>query len=110
MEIKTVEYKEHGGFLVNKDATPESQGEYSVPDDMGNRHRVMIQEWIDAGNTPTPYVAPEPHWIDKRLANVADGGYGSIGEQLEMIGEQGMNVYQTHIAKVKSDIPKIPKE
>ena len=106
MEIKTVEYKEHGGFLVNKDATPESQGEYSVPDDMGNRHRVMIQEWIDAGNTPTPYVAPEPHWIDKRLANVADGGYGSIGEQLEMIGEQGMDVYQSHIAKVKSDIPK----
>jgi len=106
MEIKTVEYKEHGGFLVNKDATPESQGEYSVPDDMGNRHRVMIQEWIDKGNTPEPYVAPEPHWIDKRLANMADGGYGTTGEQFEMIGEQGMDVYQAHIAKVKSDIPK----
>ena len=106
MEIKTVEYKEHGGFLVNKDATPESQGEYSVPDDMGNRHRVMIQEWMDKGNTPTPYVEPEPHWIDKRLANVANGGYGSIGEQLEIIGEQGMDAYQSHIAKVKSDIPK----
>ena len=106
MEIKTVEYKEHGGFLVNKDATPESQGEYSVPDDMGNRHRVMIQEWIDKGNTPEPYVAPEPHWIDKRLAKMADGGYGTTGEQFEMIGEQGMDVYQAHIAKVKSDIPK----
>lgn len=106
MEIKTVEYKEHGGFLVNKDVTPESQGEYSVPDDMGNRHRVMIQEWMDKGNTPTPYVEPEPHWIDKRLANVANGGYGSIGEQLEIIGEQGMDAYQSHIAKVKSDIPK----
>ena len=35
-----------------------------------------------------------------------NGGYGTIGEQLEMIGEQGMDVYQTHIAKVKSDIPK----
>ena len=98
MEINTVVMQSDGSFLVN--------GNMYVPNDMGNRHRVMIQEWIDAGNTPTPYVEPEPHWIDKRLANVADGGYGSIGEQLEMIGEQGMDVYQTHIAKVKSDIPK----
>ena len=79
---------------------------YGVPNDMGNRHRVMIQEWIDEGNTPDPYVAPEPHWIDKRLANMADGGYGTTGEQFEMIGEQGMEVYQAHIAKVKTDIPK----
>ena len=102
MEIKTVVMQEDGSYRVNDEMT--------VPDDMGNRHRVMIQEWIDDGNTPEPYVAPEQNWIAKRLANMADGGYGSIGEQLEMIGEQGMNVYQTHIAKVKSDIPKIPKE
>ena len=98
MEIKTIVTQEDGSYRVND--------EMSVPNDMSNRHRVMIQEWIDAGNTPTPYVAPEPHWIDKRLANMAGGGYGSIGEQLEMIGEQGMDVYQAHIAKVKSDIPK----
>ena len=77
-----------------------------IPDTMDNRHRKDLQEWIDAGNTPDPYVEPEPHWIDKRLANMANGGYGSIGEQLEMIGEQGMDVYQSHIAKVKTDIPK----
>ncbi len=109
MEIKTVEYKEHGGFLVNKDATPESQGEYSVPDDMGNRHRVMIQEWIDEGNTPEPYVEPEPHWIDKRLANMADGGYGTTGEQLDMLywdKKNGTDNWEKHIDKVKSDIPK----
>ena len=58
------------------------------------------------GNTPTPYVKPEPHWIDKRLARMADGGYGSIGEQLEMIGEKGLDAFKSHIAKVKSDIPK----
>ena len=98
MEINTVVMQSDGSFLVN--------GNMYVPNDMGNRHRVMIQEWIDAGNTPTPYVEPEPHWIDKRLANMADGGYGYIGEQLEMIGEQGMDVFQAHIAKVKSDIPK----
>ena len=77
-----------------------------VPDNIANRHRVMIQEWIDDGNTPDPYVEPEQHWIDKRLANMENGGYGTTGEQFEMIGEQGMDVYQAHIAKVKTDIPK----
>ena len=96
--IKTVVLQSDGSFKVNDN--------FFVPDDMGNGHRIDIQTWIDDGNTPEPYVAPEPHWIDKRLANMADGGYGSIGEQLEMIGEQGMDVYQSHIAKVKSDIPK----
>ena len=96
--IKTVVLQSDGSFKVNDN--------FFVPDDMGNGHRIDIQTWIDAGNTPEPYVAPEPHWIDKRLANMADGGYGSIGEQLEMIGEQGMDVFQAHIAKIKSDIPK----
>ena len=98
MQINTVQIMDSGSFEVN--------GEIYVPDNMANRHRVMIQEWIDEGNTPEPYVAPEQHWIDKRLANMENGGYGTTGEQFEMIGEQGMEVYQAHIAKVKSDIPK----
>ena len=98
MEIKTVVIQEDGSYRVND--------EMSVPDNMGNRHRMMIQEWIDAGNTPTPYVEPEPHWIDKRLANMENGGYGTIGQQLEMIGQQGRDVFQAHIAKVKQVIPK----
>jgi hypothetical protein len=98
MSVNTVAMLETGDFLLN--------GVSSVPDNMSNRHRVMIQKWIDEGNTPEPYVAPEPSWLDKRLANMADGGYGTTGEQFEMIGEQGMDVYQAHIAKVKSDIPK----
>ena len=102
MQINKVEYLEDGTFLVNKN-TPD---QHCVPDSMANRHRVMIQEWIDEGNTPDPYVEPEPHWIDKRLTNMENGGYGTTGEQFEMIGEQGMEVYQAHIAKVKSDIPK----
>ena len=101
MAIESVTMKKSGGYHVIMDGKS-----YGVPNAPDNRHYHMVQEWIDDGNTPTPYVAPEPHWIDKRLANMANGGYGSIGEQLEMIGEQGMDVYQTHIAKVKSDIPK----
>ena len=98
--------QQDGSFLVNKNVDANDNRQLTIPDNINNRHRVMIQEWIDDGNTPTPYVAPEPHWIDKRLANMADGGYGTIGQQLEMFGEQGMDVYQAHIAKVKSNIPK----
>ena len=76
MQIKTVELQVDGSFLVNKNADVNSVGEMSVPDNMGNRHRSMVQEWIDAGNTPTAYVAPEKSWVDKRTANMADGGYG----------------------------------
>jgi hypothetical protein len=81
-------------------------GNINVPNDPGNRHCVMVQEDIADGASVIPYVAPEPSWLDKRLANMADGGYGTTGEQFEMIGEQGMEVYQAHIAKVKTDIPK----
>ena len=106
MEITKVAMQEDGSFLVNKNVDANDDRQICVPDNMDNHYRVMIQEWIDAGNTPTPYVEPEPHWIDKRLANMENGGYGTTGEQFEMIGEQGMDVYQAHIAKVKTDIPK----
>ena len=65
MEIKTIHYQEDNSFLVNKSNDPEVGGEYSVPDDMGNCHRVMIQEWIDAGGVVQPYVdpmTPYQHW------------------------------------------------
>jgi len=106
MEITKVELQKDGSYLVNKNADVNSVGEMSVPDDMANRHRRKVQAWIDAGNTPTAYAEPEKSWVDKRTANMADGGYGTITEQLEMIGEQGMDKFQTHIAKVKSDTPK----
>ena len=58
MEIETVTMQEDGNFIVN--------GRMTVPDRMENRHRVMIQEWIDAGNTPDPYVGPTAmeNWIE----------------------------------------------
>ena len=98
MEIIKVTMNEFGCYVVNDTMT--------VPPSAENRYYPMVQKWIADGNTPTPYVEPEPHWIDKRLADKAKGGYGSIGEQLEMIGEQGMDVYQSHIAKIKAKYPK----
>ena len=109
MQINTVELQKDGGFIVNKNVDADDDRQLCVPDDMANRHRVTIQEWIDEGNTPDPYVEPEPHWIDKRLADKAKGGYGSIGEQLDMLywdKKNGTDNWEKHIDKVKSDIPK----
>ena len=78
----------------------------AIPFDNNSGYQDEFMKWKAEGNTPEPYVEPEPSWIEKRLANMADGGYGTTGEQFEMIGEQGMEVYQAHIAKVKTDIPK----
>ena len=50
MEITKVTLQADGSYRINDSM--------SVPDDMGNRHRVMVQEWIDAGNTLSPFVGP----------------------------------------------------
>jgi len=93
-------------YKLNKGSITRLSDGRGIPFAEGNRDYAEYLEWIDKGNTPEPYVEPEPSWIDKRLAKMADGGYGTTGEQFEMIGEQGMGVYQAHIAKVKTDIPK----
>ena len=60
MEIKKVALQKDGSYQVND--------LMSVPDDMGNRHRVMIAEWVDSGGKITPYVAPEKSWVENRQA------------------------------------------
>ena len=66
--------------------------------------------WVIAkGLTPTAIVPPVPYvktWQELRQASIADGGYGTIPEQMEMIGEQGIGVFQAHIASVKGAIRK----
>ena len=58
MEIRTVEYQEDGSFLINKNVDADDDRQLCVPDDMGNRDRVIIQEWIDNGGVVGPYVNP----------------------------------------------------
>ena len=96
MKITTVDIKEDGNYLVNETI--------NVPNVQGNRHRVMIQEWIDEGNTPEPYVEPELSYSVRRAA-----AYASLQEQADMQywdAVNGTTLWQEHIAKVKSDIPK----
>ena len=81
----------------------------SIPNSLANRHWKEYQEWLTDGGVADPYVEQEPHWLDKRLANMADGGYGFIGEQLDMLywdKKNGTDNWEKHIDKVKSDIPK----
>lgn len=58
MEIRTVETLEDGGFIVNRNIDENDDRQLCIPDDMSNRHRRKLQVWLDAGNTPDPYVPP----------------------------------------------------
>ena len=98
MEILNAKYTEGGSIQANVDGV-----DVTIPVDEGNRH---YAELVEQGITPAAYVAPDPTWLEKRQANIAAGGYGEITEQLEIIGEQGMTVFQDHIAAVKAAHPK----
>ena len=66
--INTVHLNEDGSFIINKDI----QAQMGVPDDMANRHRRKLQAWIDAGNTPTPYVGPSALEVWKQEMAASD--------------------------------------
>ena len=75
----------------------------SIPSNDTDHYGQMIQEWIDAGNTPTPYVEPEVHYVDKRRT-----AYGSIGDQLDKIYHEGIDAWKNDMIKPIKD--KYPKE
>lgn len=51
--MNVIGYTEHGMIRAEIDGD-----EVLVPDDMGNRHRQMIAEWEEGGNTIPPYDEP----------------------------------------------------
>ncbi|WP_254799541.1 hypothetical protein [Falsochrobactrum tianjinense] len=55
MKIKDVIYSHEGAILA--DINGET---FSIPDDMGNRHRQLIAEWEASGNVIKPYIETEP--------------------------------------------------
>ena len=65
MNIDTVALKEDGSYNVYD----VDGNRYGVPDKMGNRHRVMVQEWINEGGSVTPYSAPVKTWLENRQEN-----------------------------------------
>jgi hypothetical protein len=76
------------------------EGDYDASVLAGS-YRNRAERDLDA--LPPPYVKT---WKDKRKEPIAQGGYGTIAEQLEMIGEQGIGVFQAHIQTVKTNNPK----
>ena len=62
MTIISVQTQEDGSFKV----TMESGDILYVPNDFDNRHRVMIQKWVDAGGVIAPYVAPPESTIPQQ--------------------------------------------
>ena len=100
MIIQSIQLEEDGTRLV---IFTDGTGASVSPNDT-DHYGEMIQKWIDAGNTPTPYVEPEVNYVDKRRT-----AYGSIGDQLDMQYRDlvnGTTEWKDHIAKVKSDIAK----
>jgi hypothetical protein len=79
------------------------------PTNTCREHRKMLAE-IEAGTAELLPVLPiEIHWVDKRQASIEDGGYGSIREQLEMLGEgdeTALAKFQVHNRAVKARFPK----
>ena len=81
-----------------------SDGKRITTPPSGSRYDDIVQEWIDAGNTPTPYVEPELSYKEKRSR-----AYGRIGDQLDMQYRDlvnGTTEWKDHISKRKSDIAK----
>ena len=65
--IKSAKYTEHEAIIAVIDDL-----EMTIPDDMANRHRIMIAEWEADGNTIEPYVEPvlTPEEKRQRMPNL----------------------------------------
>lgn len=53
--MNVIGYTDYGSIRIDLDGA-----ELLVPDDMGNRHRLMIAEWEASGNTVPPFVPELP--------------------------------------------------
>ena len=73
-EIVKVILQEDGSYYVND--------LMSVPKAIGNRHYAMVQEWINAGNIPTPYIGPTDLELWKEKMAVSDGSLPRWAEDL----------------------------
>ena len=97
MDIRTIHYVQEGndstnGFLVNKNVDANDDRQLCVPDDMGNRHRVMIQEWLDAGGVVADWVDPStPYQIWHNKIHLSDRDMPRIYEDiLDRDGTDGL--------------------
>ena len=76
------------------------------PPAVGNSEWDEYQRWLEIeGNTPGPVdPIPEPTDAELRDKSLAEGGYGTVKEQLEIIGKEGVAGYQAHFNEVRGRI------
>ena len=63
----------------------------------------VAQELSDFENGTGDYA---PNYKKLRQQPIADGGYGTWQEQLEILNEQGLEAFKTHCTAVKARFPK----
>jgi len=61
-------YNETGDYIeVITDAPSGPNKKFHIPnDDMSNRHRITLQQWVSQGNTISPYVAPASPTVEEQ--------------------------------------------
>ena len=65
IDITTVQTLKEGGFQINGNmCIGPFPADPNAP--IVNEGHASIKKWIDAGNTPTPYVAPVKTWEENR--------------------------------------------
>lgn len=71
MKVLTATWTKEGSINVTVEDQPEGTS-ITVPDDMANKDRVALEEWMAEGNIITPYVEPEAKpagpTLEERLA------------------------------------------
>ncbi|QIG77293.1 DUF4376 domain-containing protein [Rhizobium phage RHph_TM39] len=53
--MENVRYLESGSIQADIDGQT-----FVIPDDMGNRYRQMVEDWVNQGNEIAPYAPPRP--------------------------------------------------
>lgn len=71
-----------------------------------NRKQREGQEFVKDDVSELQEFETKDNYQTRRRKNIADGGYGTWQEQLEMIQEKGINAWKNHCAQVKLDHPK----
>lgn len=99
-------YHDDKTFIVRDPGNPGSvRKPYKQPKRSGVDKK--LQALVDAGTHKfLPMADYAADYSEKRCASIADGGYGTVEEQLELLGEEGIGKFQAHIAQVKLAHPK----
>jgi len=82
MGIRTIEYRQNGGFLINKNVDADDDRQKSIPNTPEMIERFGIQPWIDAGNV-TPYDPAEGATLAKlktaTIRRIKHSGHSKLG-------------------------------